>query len=173
MKRLPEKILPSTDVLRKYLRYDRSTGKLFHRKRSISDFKLAAWGRYWNKRWAGKEAGSAGDSGHLTVGLLGETYKAHRIIWKITRGTEPPPMLDHRDRKPDSNIDSNLRPTSYAQNTINRNKQAGIKRARNGAWEARIHKDKKYIHLGTFKLKTEAIAARQKAATELYGEFAP
>lgn len=171
--RAPEKILPPVEVLRKHFRYDRRSGKLFHRKRPLHDFRLPAWGRYWNSRWAGKEAGSVSDSGHLTVGLLGNTYKAHRVIWKMIRGTEPPPMLDHRDRKPSSNRDSNLRPTSYAQNTINTNRQAGLRQARNGSWEARIHKDKKYFHLGTFKSKAKAIAARRQAAIELYGEFAP
>lgn len=167
------KKLPPVEVLRECFRYERSTGKLFWRRRPLRHFKNAAWGRHWNCRWAGKEAASPSTSGHLTLRIFGVSYKVHRVIWKMVRGTEPPLMLDHRDRKPSSNRDFNLRPTSYAQNTINRNKQAGLKRARNGAWEARINKDKKYVHLGTFKSKAKAIAARRQAAVELYGEFAP
>lgn len=173
MKRAAEKTLPPAQVLTKYFRYESRTGKLFHRRRPLSEFRLAAWGRHWNKRWSGKEAGSFTDFGHLTVRLFGKAYKVHRVIWKMVRGTEPPSMLDHRDRKPSSNKDSNLRAASYAQNTINRNKQAGLKQTRNGNWEARIHKDKKYIYLGTFKSKLKAAAVRRQAAVELYGEFAP
>lgn len=179
MKRAPEKILPPVDILRKRLHYERSTGKLFLKRRPLSDFRLAAWGRYWNRRWAGKEAGSISDSGHRTVGLFGKTYKAHRIIWKMVRGTEPPPITEHKNRKPDSNKDSNIRAASYSQNFINRTKSwgkhgyIGLRQSQCGNWEARIHKDRKYIHLGTFKSKRKAIAVRRKAAIELYGEFAP
>ena len=167
------KTLPSTKLLRECFRHERSTGKLFWRKRPLRHFKNPTWGKHWNCRWADKEAASVTSSGHLTVRLFNVAYKVHRVIWKLVKGIEPPPMLDHRDRKPNSNKDTNLRPTSYAQNTINRSKQAGLKRTRNGTWEARVHKDKKYIHLGTFRLKSEAVAARKRAASELHGEFAP
>jgi hypothetical protein len=40
-------------------------------------------------------------------------------------------------------------------------------------WEARITKDCKRIRLGYFASKDAAIAARVKAAAELFGEFSP
>lgn len=177
MKRPPEKILPDADVLRKHLRYERSTGKLFWHSRPLSDFRLPAWGRYWNRRWAGKEAGSITDFGHYTVGLFGGTYKAHRIIWKMVTGKEPPPVLDHRDKNPANNKWGNIRAATFGENFVNRSVvwckagHSGI-RKRTYGWEARIHKDKKCIQIGTFKTKSLAIAARKKAEAELYGEFA-
>ena len=95
------------------------------------------------------------------------------------RNGEPPNITDHKNRKRAGNTLANLRGASHGQNFINRTKtwgmsgRVGIKLARNGAWEARIHKDKKYIHLGTFKSKSKAIEVRRKAEIELYGEFAP
>lgn len=167
------KTIPAVKLLRECFRYERSAGKLYWRKRPFRHFKSRKWGKHWNRRWAGKEAASITDTGHATVRIFGTAYKVHRVIWKIDKGVEPPSLLDHRDRKPSANIISNLRPASYSQNLINKNRQAGIKKARNGDWEARIHKDKKYIHLGTFGSRAAAIVARRQAEVRLYGEFAP
>lgn len=178
MKRASEKILPPAKFLRECFRYERKTGKLFWKKRPLKHFKLAAWGQYWNRLWAGKEAGSLTDFGHLTVGLFGGTYKAHRIIWKIVTGEEPPALLDHRDKKPANNKWKNLREATFSENFVNRSViwcksgYSGIRKSKCGHWEARIHKDKKCVHLGTFKSKNKALAARRKAEAELYGEFA-
>jgi hypothetical protein len=178
LNRAPEKILPAADVLRAYLRYDRRAGKLLWKTRPLSDFKLAAWGKYWNRRFAGKEAGSITDSRHFTVGLFGDTYKAHRIIFKMMTGKEPPQNLDHRDKNPSNNKWRNIRPATFAQNFVNRSVvwcksgHSGIRESKCGHWEVRIHKDRKCIHLGTYKSKAKALAVRRKAEVELYGEFA-
>jgi hypothetical protein len=167
------KELPPIKLLRECFRYERSGGVLFWKKRPLCHFKNEAWRRYWNRRWVGKKIGSITSSGHLTVRLFGSAYKVHRIIWKMDKGIEPPLLVEHKNRKPAANSIFNLRPASYAQNAINKNRQAGIKKTRNGAWEARIHKARKYIHLGTFKKRSEAVAVRKKAEISLYGEFAP
>lgn len=88
-------------------------------------------------------------------------------------------MLDHRDRDPANNRWKNLRAAGYSENSINRTRSwgqhpnIGVRPKKSGSWEARIHKDKKYFHLGTFASEQEAIAARKAKAIELYGAFAP
>lgn len=174
-----EKKIPNLKILRECYRYDAREGHLYWRKRPRKHFKSTRVFRNWNNKFAGTRAFTYLNMGYLSGRLFSVVYKEHRVIWKFVTGREPPPMLDHKNRNRSSNKKKNLRPASYGQNFINRSESwgttgfIGVKRARNGAWEARIHKDKKYIHLGTFRSKAKAVAIRRQATSELYGAFAP
>jgi hypothetical protein len=179
LKRPPEKLLPPANVLREALLYEPNTGKLYWRKRPDDHFPTRAAAKKWNGKFAGKEAFTCLDFGYRVGSVFNTRYKAHRIIWKIVTGNEPPPILDHRDKKRYNNRWGNIRAATAVQNLINKsvtnNKSGhiGIRESACGNWEARITKDGRLIHLGTHYSKEEAIEARRKAASEMYGEFAP
>lgn len=107
--------------------------------------------------------------------------KMHRLILGIT---DPKVFVDHKDRNPLNNQRSNLRPCSRAQNVVNTesrknstSKYLGVslasKRNTTGVtWQSIIGKDKKKIYLGRFQKEELAALAYNKAAIEMYGEFA-
>lgn len=87
--------------------------------------------------------------------------------------------IDHADGNKLNNKRSNLRQCSQAENARNtklaKNNSSGFKGVSldvNGKWRARIWKDRKEIRIGTFSNIEDAVAAYDKAALELHGEFA-
>lgn len=172
--------LPPLEYLKECFRYDRRTGLLFWKKRPLKHFSDRKSQRWWNSNFAGMEAlGSICTSGHKRGFLDGKSCAAHRVVWKLVTGKEPPDVIDHIDRDPINNRWGNLREATNSQNFINRTRgwgisgHPGLRVGYGGRWEARIHKDKKYIHIGTFASKTEALAARKRVEKELYGAFSP
>src|SRR5690242_18071490 len=99
------KTLPPADILRQLLDYDAETGALTWRPRGIEWFEDSP-GRggaanvcsVWNARYAGTEAFTTNSNkGYRTGKLLGGTYFAHRLIWKIVTGNDPE-EIDHINR---------------------------------------------------------------------------
>jgi hypothetical protein len=174
------KPLPSCEYLHECFLYCQETGKLFWKMRPAHHFtKLRFW-KAFNTHLAGKEAFTyINDQGYRVGTISGVAYKAHRIVWKMVYGKDPPDLIDHRNRKPGHNLHTNLRVASCGQNFINRKRTKarsgiiGVRKATKYLWEARIQKDKKAISLGRFSSKRAAIRARNKAVAELFGEFAP
>lgn len=88
---------------------------------------------------------------------------------------------DHIDRNELNNRKYNLRVCTEQQNhmnrSLNRNNTSGITGVSwdktYSRWKAQIGLNKKYIKLGAFKEKKDAIICRLKAEAEYYGEFAP
>jgi hypothetical protein len=97
------KELPSPDLLRKLLRYEPETGKLFWRERDREFFKSDRDYKVWNIRFAGKEAFTASDCGYKTGKVFGKTYRAHRIIWALQTGAWPRDEIDHIDQDKSNN----------------------------------------------------------------------
>lgn len=173
--------LPDAETLRKLLRYEPDTGRLFWRPREpgtmssnplFSDQKAADT---WNKRFAGKPAlCSKWASGYLRGTLLSKNCYAHRVIWKMVTG-EDAPNIDHINGDKCDNRFCNLRSVTKAENarnaklySPNRSGCPGVKPApKGGRWEARIKKDGVTYVLGTFGTKEQAILARKKAEREL------
>lgn len=88
-------------------------------------------------------------------------------------------VIDHVSRNRLDNRRSNLRLTDQASNsrntTLAKNNSSGAKgvsKTKTGKWRARIWKDWREIHIGTFDTIEAASAAYDKAAAELHGEFA-
>ena len=99
--------------------------------------------------------------------------------WLMLNGEKGGPVVDHIDGDKLNNRRANLRLCSQADNTRNtrlgRNNTSGAKGVSldvNGKWRARIWKDRKEIRIGTFDTAEEALAAYDKAAAELHGQFA-
>jgi hypothetical protein len=164
--------LPDTDILRKLLRYESDTGKLFWLPRNgLQSF---------NARRAETEAFTCvSATGYKTGRILGKSRLAHRIAWKLHYGEEPPENIDHINGVTDDNRIVNLRQAGHDQNTWNQKKRntnsSGVKGVRwhkaSKSWIAVITKNRKDYWLGCFKTKKEAIAARLNAEQELFGDF--
>ncbi|MFC7515075.1 HNH endonuclease [Herbaspirillum sp. GCM10030257] len=132
----------------------------------------------------GTIAGSPDAHGHIRVrisirGRTG-TFFVHRVIWAMHYGAWPEDQIDHRNTIKADNRINNLRLATNAQNMANRglqkNNKSGAKgvhfNKNAGRYQAYIkHLGKRY-HLGYFDTVEAASAAHQKAAKQMFGEFA-
>lgn len=108
-------------------------------------------------------------NGYLTVYFLGETYKVHRLIWKIVYGIDPSEQIDHINGIVDDNRLENLRSVTHVEN--GRNTKAYKKKSKlppgidieQGRYRARIKTNGKKLHLGYFDDLGDAIEAREEA----------
>lgn len=106
-------------------------------------------------------------------------YKESRLAWFYMTGAWPAFQLDHYDCDPLNNRWANLREATSLQNGFNRRLQRnnttgfkGVKKTKEGRFQARITADRKTIHLGTFGTVAEAAQAYQTAAVTVHAEFA-
>lgn len=106
-------------------------------------------------------------------------YSEHRLAWFMTYG-EWPKEIDHVNGNCADNRISNLRLADRSTNSANQRKHRygknpfkGVTFERRGQkWVARIQKNGKQTHLGSFQTVEEARLAYIKAAVALFGEFA-
>lgn len=172
--------LPELTFLRECFSYDRHTGKLFWKKRPLRHFASRAAYLIWNRRFAGKEITHVGVDGYVIVTLSKINRRAHRIIWKIVTGQEPPECLDHRDGNRTNNKWNNLRAVTGSQNATNRTLQScknstgfrGVYKAKD-KWRAFLFINYERVDLGLYETPEMAYAARKAAERKMYGEFAP
>jgi hypothetical protein len=163
------KSLPSVDYLRKRLRYEPETGKLFW-------LDYEGMPQRWLTRWAGKEAFTAYSNGYLIGGICGVMFLAHRVAYAIHYGEWPDDQIDHINGVRRDNRISNLRVVNHQENLRNanmkRNNTSGITgvvlHKSTGKWLARICVGYRRIHIGYFDTLEEATAARKEAAAK-YG----
>jgi hypothetical protein len=175
------------ELLRVLLVYDSDTGKLFWRERPVSMFEdrggryTAHWcAKKFNAKHAGQEAfTSVSSKGYHTGGILGRVYSAHRVAWALYYGSWPTSDLDHINRVRTDNRICNLRASTGALNGHNKtmpNKHSSFVGvtwfAPTGTWVAKVSKDRKTYHVGTFSDPVEAARARDRKARELYGDAA-
>lgn len=157
------KPIPSVEFLHERYAYDPASGVL-----------TSKYGR-----WRGCPITHTEEQGYVTLRINGTIFKAHRVIWKMMTGQEPPDEIDHWDKDRSNNRWGNLRDATKANNQWNRlpqkNTQSGVKGAnwnnKRQCWssEVRTHGDR--IWLGYFETAEEAGAAYQKAAGLLHGKF--
>jgi len=159
--------LPSAEYLRDRLDYSPETGELVWKA-----------GRRMRRALIGVPAGSRGAK-HVRVFIDGRPCPAHRVIWKMMTGKDPPSDIDHKDRDGLNNRWSNLRLATRVEAVWNRklprrrNLPCGVEPSTGGKWRARIMVNDTRRHLGTFTTAEEAGAAYEKAARTLHGDFFP
>lgn len=154
---------PSREELLKILDYDRDTGKITWKKRD----QTSSDDRRWNSIRGGKDAGFTRKDFYRKVMIGGESYAAHRLIWKMVYDEEPI-HIDHINGDRNDNRISNLRSVNHGVNMRNKTLYANNKSGfpgvefhhRDGVWVAKIGAGNVQIHLGNFPTKDEAIACR-------------
>ena len=165
--------LPSVEYLRKRLRYDPETGKLYWLARSPDMFNASkntpeSVCKTWNARYSGKEAFTyTAALGYMSGSVDNVLFLAHRICWALHYGNEPEGVIDHIDGDPTNNRIANLRAVTQSTNMKNARRKSPSSGgrigvyfdARYGTWYARVGRK----HLGTFSCRFDAVLARLNA----------
>ena len=157
------------DELKQLMEYNPETGNLI-------------WKVSRGKSKVGKVAGRTTAEGYIQIGIYGNQYQAHRLVWLYVYGEFPEYAIDHIDGDKANNTISNLRicPRNMKDNGQNRkthkNNTSGypgvhfVKQQQN--YRASIMADgKKYI-LGRFNTAELAYEARLNAQKDLW-QFQP
>ena len=131
---------------------------------------------YWKKSTGsrakiGCKVGSITQSGYVEMMILGKRYLAHRLVWLYKFGEIPKKHIDHINQNKTDNRITNLREVTSAENNRNavrsKSNTPGVNGVcydkQNKKWVASITVDYKYINLGRFKIKEEAMIARLQA----------
>lgn len=142
-----------------------------------------AWGVY-NAKFAGQVAGGLKGkkrpSGpRYLVRFEEKDWSASRIVWAITRGTDPKEkFVDHIDGNALNNNPKNLRLVDTCQNIYNqkigsRNSSGfrGVVQKSAHRWQARIRHKKTEVCLGIFDSFEDAVEARIAGELKYHGEF--
>ncbi len=177
---MAKKQLPSPELLRKLLRYEPDTGKLFWRERPTTMFQpqanrpAAANAASWNTRYAETEAGYVGFDGYVHLKVNYQPLAAHRIAWAMHYGEWAKQSIDHIDQNPANNRIANLREVPHIENMRNQRFSKANKSGVQGVhrchdkWRAQIGVAGKSYRLGRFET-LEAAAAARKAAEIKFG----
>jgi hypothetical protein len=161
----------TAEFVRQLVRYEPETGKLFWLPRPRALFQSSRSWKTWNSRFSSTEAFTAYTRGYRHGVILGQFYKAHRVIWLIQTGEWPEDCVDHANGVRDDNRWRNLRAATHHENQRNKKRQArnangmcGVRWiARSRKWQARIGIDGRSRHLGYFATVDEALRARAEA----------
>jgi len=163
--------LPKSEYIRSILHYDSDTGIFKWQHRNDVP-------QRWNKRWAGKRAGTINPRGYCVIAINGKAYRAHRLAYAYMNGRISEQLeIDHINGIRSDNRIVNLRLATKAENQRNsqgwRNRMLpkGVYKNRD-KFVAQIMKDRKPIYLGIFDSPEGARRAHMKAARALHGDFA-
>lgn len=105
---------------------------------------------------------SKGNAGYAEARVNGKTTPFHHLVIECESGK----VRDHKNREKLDNRKDNLRVVTYSENNSNRHFKSktghrGITKNGNG-YSARITKNKKTKHIGTYKTIEEAVKARNE-----------
>lgn len=144
---------------------------------------------YWNVAKARNikiddVAGTFDNCGYRVIGINGKVYKTHRLIFLYHHGFLPK-FLDHIDGNPLNNNISNLREATNQENGMNREKgkfmngkpttskfKGVCQDKETKKWRAQIYINGEAKNLGRYDSEIDAAKAYDKAAVELFEEFA-
>lgn len=174
----PIKLLPSREYLLACFVYDPLTGVLTWRVRPREHFRTEQGWKKTNTEWAGRPAGYITSEGYRWVKLNYVFFVAHRVIWKMMTGEEPPPSIDHKG-EPDDNRWCQLREAAHGPQQWNQGPrktnttgQRGVYRATRGRpFMVQFMVNGKNCYFGKFDTYEEAAAVAKAALKRLHGEF--
>lgn len=156
-----EKDLLMADITREILdeRFFYQDGNFFWKKSPKYDIK------------AGDKVGHTREDGYTVTRIKGKSYLLHRLVF-LYHHNYLPKLVDHIDNNPENNRIENLRDVSRKENVYNTDKlwshnTSGVRGVsfcnKGNKWTARFKHQGKYLFLGYFKDKKDAINARQQA----------
>lgn len=130
----------------------------------------------WTAGYASRKEAFVDDNGNQ----LRKTVMMHRAIMERHGHCLEGLDIDHINRDPLCNLKSNLRPCTRSQNGANRTRHCNNTSGTTGVtyhkasnrWRAVIRFQNQWIRLGSFISKDDAIAARKKAETQYFGQWA-
>ena len=158
----------SVEQLRKIIRLDAKTGKLYWLPRKRKNM--------FNSRFAGKEAlASLNDTGYKRGIVYGMPLFAHRVVWAIYHGEWPKNEIDHKNHNRADNRIANLRDVTTRENFKNQSLYKTNKTGTHGVyfnkarnkWTASIAAGKERKYLGSFDSLDAAVSARKEAEKSL------
>lgn len=167
--------IPSPETLRKLLRYEPETGKLYWLPRDRSLFADNRSFGTWSARFIGKEAGSVKPSRRVMINVWGHMICAHRAAWAIFYGSWPSKCIDHINGDATDNRICNLRDCTQSENMKNARKRQGNTSGVTGVswdkgtrkWRADLRHKGRTQYIGVFESLEEAATARKQAAKRL------
>lgn len=172
---------PPIETLRRLFDYDPDSGILTWRARPREDFVNDRLWRSRLRRYEGRPAGSLRQDGYLIVSPVigGKTHRilAHRLIWALVHG-QWVPEVDHRDGCGSNNRLVNLRAAATQSENMQNLPARSLRgvsidaRGPNPLYNARITRERKVIHLGSFTTP-EAAHARYLEAKKEFHAFQP
>jgi len=113
-----------------------------------------------NKVRKGAVAGSAQRNGYIEVGINGKQYLASKIAYCYVKGVWPNGVRHINE------IPSDCRFNNLVLVDKVKSDHAGVYQVKsNGRWVARINVQSIPMHIGVFKTRLEAIAAKAEALT--------
>lgn len=166
------RILISVPELRKLVRYDAKTGKLFWLPRPDSMFSREWHARVWNTKWAGQETFLTPHRGGAVKGTIySDVYQAQEIAWALYTGAWPTGRLHHVNGDKSDNRIRNLRDVPIEMRRDTTPRYSGSASGHVGVhwlpgkskWAAYIWMDGKRDRLGYFKHLSDAVDARRAA----------
>jgi hypothetical protein len=117
--------------------------------------------------------------GYNVIRIDGTLYRASRLAWLYMTGAWPSDLIDHIDGSRDNDAFANLRQATRQQNNSNKHSvhaSSGFKGVffvkRHNHYIARLVKNRRGYHLGTFNNPLEAAVAYNAGAVRHFGEFA-
>lgn len=176
--------IPDTKFLSECFSLDADSGILTWRSRPLSHFRDERIMKIENTKRVGIRAGidvyENGVPSKRVVGIRGETYSEHLIVWSMTNGIVPNGCeVDHINCDPHNNAPSNLRLVTSSQNKKNtrtrKNNKCGVtgvsSEIRRGKqkWRAVIAFDGRVKELPRSFTKGEAAVRRAKAVLQYHG----
>lgn len=158
------------DDLRKIVRLDAATGKLYWLERPATMFKCQADANKWNTKWPGKPALDNDLFGYKIGKIFNCSYRAHRVVWALVHG-EWPNEIDHINHNRSDNRPENLRNVTrksnnknISSNGANTSGRMGVAWSKvSGRWRAYIMVSGRQRHLGLFHAFEDACNARMLA----------
>lgn len=167
-------------LLKKLLRLDEVTGKLYFKERPEELFSSERQPAHiscssWNAKYANKEAMNTKQGmGYLHGALMGEKVLAHRAVYAISNNEWPKGEVDHINGIKTDNRPENLRATSHETNMRNQRLRKTNTSGFNGVsynksrkqYEVYIYANGRKTNLGRFATLDEAIEAREVANKE-------
>ena len=126
-------------------------------------------------RWRGDDTGASGKP-YIKTDIVRDDVRTTMYLHRFITGCPPAYRTDHRDNDTLNNQRPNLRITTHDQNNSNRSSWGssgykGVSRVRH-RFRARITIEHEEKHLGYYASVIDAAEAYDKAAHQLFGEYA-